>query len=433
MGRQLLLLLLGGLALLGPLLAFSAPANDTTSWNGTHRIRTFASYHKEDAYEPIPLQDIDSETESDSEVGSGLSNLTKFKQSRANQTKAQTRFISHDAKRYLTSQWLTRFVPSVYTLVVMLSLPLNITAILVFLIKMKTKKPAVVYMLNLASADVLFVSVLPFKITYHFSGNNWVFGPEMCRLITAAFYCNMYCSILLMTVISIDRFLAVVYPMQSLSWRTSMRASLICFTIWLIAIVGVIPILITEQTMKISELNITTCHDVLKESELKRYYRNFFSIFSSIFFFLPLIISAVCYVCIIRCLISSNIVAKQSKKTRALLLSAAVFSIFIICFGPTNILLLIHYISFPYNHQLEYIYFAYLLCACISSVSCCIDPLIYYYASSECQRQVGNLLCCKESPEPTSSSSSGQLMARTSRRDTCSSNVSNSVYRKLLT
>ncbi|XP_065262191.1 proteinase-activated receptor 1 [Emys orbicularis] len=315
----------------------------------------------------------------------------------------------------------------------MLSLPLNITAILVFLIKMKIKKPAIVYMLNLASADVLFVSVLPFKIAYHFSGNNWVFGPEMCRLITAAFYCNMYCSILLMTVISIDRFLAVVYPMQSLSWRTLMRASLICFTIWLIAIVGVIPILITEQTMKISELNITTCHDVLKESELKIYYRNFFSIFSSIFFFVPLIISAVCYVCIIRCLISSNIVAKQSKKTRALLLSAAVFSIFIICFGPTNVLLLIHYVSFPYNHQLEYIYFAYLLCACISSVSCCIDPLIYYYASSECQRQVGNLLCCKESPEPTSSSSSGQLMARTSRRDTCSSNLSNSVYRKLLT
>ncbi|XP_067424987.1 proteinase-activated receptor 1 [Emydura macquarii macquarii] len=427
MGRQLVPLLLGGLSLLGPLLAFSAPANDTTSRNGTLRIRTFGFYHKDDTYEHILPQDIDSDTESDSETGSGFTNRTRAI------VPTQTRFISQDAERYLTSQWLTRFVPSVYTSVVMLSLPLNITAILVFLIKMKIKKPAIVYMLNLAFADVLFVSVLPFKIAYHFSGNNWVFGPEMCRLVTAAFYCNMYCSILLMTVISIDRFLAVVYPMQSLSWRTLMRAWLICFIIWLIAIVGVIPILITEQTMKIPELNITTCHDVLKESELKGYYRNFFSIFSSIFFFVPLIISTVCYVCIIQCLRSSNIVAKQSKKTRALLLSAAVFFIFVICFGPTNVLLLIHYVSFPYNNQSEYIYFAYLLCVCISSVSCCIDPLIYYYASSECQRQVGNLLCCKESSEPSSSSNNSQLMARTSRRDTCSSNLSNSVYKKLLT
>lgn len=418
MGRQMLLF--GGLALLGPLLAFCAPANEKTSRNDTVRGRTFVYYNKENTYEPIPPEAIDS----DSKVGSELINITT-------NVSTQTIFISHDAERYLTSQWLTRFVPSVYTLVVMLSLPLNITAIFVFLIKMKVKKPAIVYMLNLASADVLFVSVLPFKIAYHFSGNHWVFGPEMCRLITAAFYCNMYCSILLMTVISIDRFLAVVYPMQSLSWRTLMRASLICFTIWLIAIVGVIPILITEQTVKIPQLNITTCHDVLEESELKRYYRNFFSIFSSIFFFVPLIITAVCYVCIIQCLISSNIVAKQSKKTRALLLSAAVFSVFIICFGPTNILLLIHYVSFSYNNQLEYLYFAYLLCVCISSVSCCIDPLIYYYASSECQRQVRNLFCCKKSPEP--SSCSGQLMARTSGRDTCSSNLSNSVYRKLLT
>ncbi|XP_074850343.1 proteinase-activated receptor 1 isoform X2 [Carettochelys insculpta] len=390
-------------------------------------VKTFVYHHGGDIYETIPPEDIDSDTEGDSEIGSGSVNLTTAIVS------TQTRGISHDAERYLTSQWLTRFVPSVYTLVVMLSLPLNITAILVFLIKIKINKPAVVYMLNLASADVLFVSVLPFKIVYHFSGNNWVFGPEMCRLITAAFYCNMYCSILLMTVISIDRFLAVVYPMQSLSWRTIMRASLICSIIWLIAIVGVIPILVTEQTMKISELNITTCHDVLEEFELMSYYHNFFSIFSSIFFFVPLVISAFCYVCIIRCLISSNIVAKQSKKTHALLLCTTVFSVFVICFGPTNVLLLIHYVFLPYNKQFEYFYFAYLLCVCISSVSCCIDPLIYYYVSSECQRQVGNLLCCKESPETKSRNSSGQSVARSSRRDTCSSNLSNSVYRKLLT
>ncbi|KAM4879713.1 proteinase-activated receptor 1 [Sylvia borin] len=368
---------------------------------------------------------IDGDIENDLEIGSGATNQTG--------SFLHEQVMSVQTARYLTSPWLTRFVPSVYTLVLVLSLPLNITAILVFLKKMKIEKPAVIYMLNLALADVLFVSVLPFKIVYHFSGNNWVFGPQMCRFITAAFFCNMYCSIMLMTSISFDRFLAVVYPVQSLGWRTLPRASLVCFIIWLVAISGVIPFLLREQTMEIPRLNITTCHDVLRESELHGYYLHFFSVFSSVFFIVPFIISTVCYVCIIRCLSSSTMVAKQNKKTRALLLCVAVFSVFVICFGPTNVLLLIHYIHFSYDNSLEYLYFAYLLCVSISSISCCIDPFIYYYASSQYQRQFFSLFNCKKTFDPNSSNSSGQLMSTTSsRRATLTTNVNNSVYRKLL-
>ncbi|XP_059692454.1 proteinase-activated receptor 1 isoform X1 [Haemorhous mexicanus] len=369
---------------------------------------------------------VDGDTENDLEVGSGATNQTAS-------FLPERRMMSVQTARYLTSPWLTRFVPSVYTLVLVLSLPLNITAILVFLKKMKIEKPAVIYMLNLAFADILFVSVLPFKIVYHFSGNDWVFGPQMCRFITAAFFCNMYCSIMLMTSISVDRFLAVVYPMQSLGWRTLTRASLVCFIIWLVAITGVIPFFLREQTMEIPRLNITTCHDVLRESELRGYYLHFFSVFSSVFFIVPFIISTVCYVCIIRCLSSSTIVAKQNKKTRALLLCVAVFSVFVICFGPTNVLLLIHYIHFSYDNSLEYLYFAYLLCVSISSISCCIDPFIYYYASSQYQRQFFSLFNCKKTFDPNISNSSGQLMSTTStRRATLTTNVNNSVYRKLL-
>ncbi|XP_036258419.1 proteinase-activated receptor 1 [Molothrus ater] len=389
-----------------------------------HIIRSFSiRFSSSPVADLIP---VDGDAENDLEVGSGATNQTAS-------FLPERRMMSVQTARYLTSPWLTRFVPSVYTVVLVLSLPLNITAILVFLKKMKIEKPAVIYMLNLALADVLFVSVLPFKIVYHFSGNDWVFGPQMCRFITAAFFCNMYCSIMLMTSISVDRFLAVVYPMQSLGWRTLPRASLVCFIIWLVAITGVIPFLLREQTMEIPRLNITTCHDVLRESELHSYYVHFFSIFSSVFFIVPFIISTVCYVCIIRCLSSSTIVAKQNKKTRALLLCVAVFSVFVICFGPTNVLLLIHYIHFSYDNSLEYLYFAYLLCVSVSSISCCIDPFIYYYASSQYQRQFFSLFNCKKTFDPNISNSSGQLMSTTStRRATLTTNVNNSVYRKLL-
>lgn len=338
-------------------------------------------------------------------------------------------FISEDASGYLTSPWLTLFIPSVYTFVFIVSLPLNILAIAVFVFRMKVKKPAVVYMLHLAMADVLFVSVLPFKISYYFSGTDWQFGSGMCRFATAAFYCNMYASIMLMTVISIDRFLAVVYPIQSLSWRTLGRANFTCVVIWVMAIMGVVPLLLKEQTTQVPGLNITTCHDVLNETLLQGFYSYYFSAFSAIFFLVPLIISTVCYTSIIRCL-SSSAVANRSKKSRALFLSAAVFCIFIVCFGPTNVLLIVHYLLLSDSPGTETAYFAYLVCVCVSSVSCCIDPLIYYYASSECQKHLYSILCCRESSDSNSCNSTGQLMP--SKMDTCSSHLNNSIYKKLL-
>ncbi|CAD7684573.1 unnamed protein product [Nyctereutes procyonoides] len=424
---RLLLLVAAGLGLCGPLLSARVRGRQPVSkaTNATVDPRSFFLKNTNDGFEPFPLEDDEEKNESEfPEV-----RLSSINKSRPLQ-KLPPVSISEDASGYLTSSWLTLFIPSVYTGVFAVSLPLNIMAILVFIWKMKIKKPAVVYMLHLAAADVLFASVLPFKISYYFSGSDWKFGSELCRFVTAAFYCNMYASIMLMTVISVDRFLAVVYPIQSLSWRTLGRASFTCLAIWAMAIAGVVPLLLKEQTTQVPGLNITTCHDVLNETLLEGYYAYYFSSFSAVFFFVPLIISTVCYVSIIRCL-SSSTVANRSKKSRALFLSLAVFCIFIICFGPTNVLLILHYSFLSQDSVTEAAYFAYLLCVCVSSISCCLDPLIYYYASSECQKHLYGILCCKEGSDPSSYNSSGQLMA--SKMDTCSSNLNNSIYKKLLT
>ncbi|XP_075397310.1 proteinase-activated receptor 1 [Tenrec ecaudatus] len=429
MGARLLLLAAVGLGLCGPLLSRRVRTSLPKSKPGKDSLAPRAFLIKNppknpvNVYEPLPQEELEEGNEN---------NLTESRHiplNRSHLQKPPQDLVSGQALGYLTSPWLTLFIPSVYTGVFIMSLPLNVLAIAVFLVKMKVKKPAMVYMLHLATADVLFVAALPFKISYYFSGSDWKFGPEMCRLVTAAFYCNMYASIMLMTAISIDRFLAVVYPMQSLSWRTLGRASFACLAIWAAAIGGVVPLVLKEQTTQVPGLNITTCHDVLNQAAHDSFYTSYFTAFAAVFFFVPLAVSTVCYACIIRCL-SSNTVANRSKKTRALFLSATVFCIFILCFGPTNVLLMAHYSLLSSNASTEAAYFAYLLCVCVSSISCCIDPMIYYYASSDCQRYLYSLLCCREPADPTSCNSSGHLMA--SKADTCSTNVNTSLYKKLL-
>ncbi|XP_072255380.1 proteinase-activated receptor 1-like [Pyxicephalus adspersus] len=181
---------------------------------------------------------------------------------------------------------VTRLVPTIYTVVFLLALPLNIMAIIIFLVKMKVKNPSVVYMLNLATADVLFISFLPFYIVYRFSKNNWITGEGMCRFAIATFYCNMYCSILLMTSISVDRFLAVVYPVRSLSWRTINRAWLVCGAIWVVSLVSAVPLLLGKQTIYIYELNITTCYDLQYWEVLRRFYFYYFTLLLSYLIYL---------------------------------------------------------------------------------------------------------------------------------------------------
>ncbi|XP_073511145.1 proteinase-activated receptor 1-like [Phyllobates terribilis] len=305
--------------------------------------------------------------------------------------------ISDYTKFYLSSTWLTKLVPSVYTVVFTVALPLNIMAILMFLLKIKVKTPAVIYMMNLATADVLFVAVLPFYIVYRFSGNNWQIGEGMCRFAIAAFYCNMYCSILIMTSMSVDRYMAVVFPIHSRTWRTKKRVWLVCVFIWLVSIASTVPLLLTKQTLYIDSLDITTCHDVLELKDQQNFYMYYFTAFSSIFFFFPLFVTIFCYIEIIRTLSKSTMdIGNSTKRTRAILLTIIVLSVFIICFGPTNIIFLMHYLHFINGHS-ECLYFSYILCACISSISSCLDPLMYYYASSMCRKYVYSLMCCKMS------------------------------------
>nr|XP_016846257.1 PREDICTED: proteinase-activated receptor 1-like [Anolis carolinensis] len=294
---------------------------------------------------------------------------------------------------YLSGPWLTRFIPSVHVVVFILGFPLNIMAVFMFLFKTKLKKPAFIFMFNLASTDLFLVIVLPFKISYHFLGHNWALGLHLCRFATCTFFGNIFCSVLLMAAISIDRFLAVVYPMQSLSWRTPRRASLACGVIWIVSISGVIPLMMIAQTEEIAQLNITTCLDMIDAYKVLQ-FRYYAFLLSTLFFFIPLFISIVCYVCIIKKLYSPDVAASPSKKRRAILLSAAVLCSFVICFGPMNILFVSPFII-P-NPDYGCLFFAFMISLCIGSINCCIDPLIYYYASSECQRQVWRFLRLKK-------------------------------------
>ncbi|XP_056114199.1 proteinase-activated receptor 1-like [Rhinichthys klamathensis goyatoka] len=297
--------------------------------------------------------------------------------------------ISDEAVLFLKGLMVTRVMPSFYIFIILISLPLNALALVTFTCRIRVKKPAVIYMSHLACVDLLFTLLLPLKIHYQLNASDWVFGEVTCRVLSAAYYCYMYFSILLMMCMSVDRLLVVVLPIASLTRRSARKATCVCVLVWLLALAGIVPLLSITQTVKIRDVGVT-CHDVPDQTQK---YVYLFSILSCLYFFLPLIVTLVSSFTIIYVLsVKSHRLAKSSsssdKRRRAVITVITVLMKFVVCFAPTNGILLYHCVRLATGGEGDSSYAAYLLAVCLGSASVFLDPLLYYYGSSQCRQQI---------------------------------------------
>ena len=119
---------------------------------------------------------------------------------------------------------------------------------------------------------------------------------------------------------------------------------------WLLSAGGVAPLVLSRQDIHLPDLGITTCHDVQDVSKLRAYYLYFFPVYSSVFFFVPLIVTAVCYARIVQALAAANVV-NRTRKTRAVVMALTVLVVFVVCFTPTNIILLVHHVRLSQDRK----------------------------------------------------------------------------------
>ncbi|XP_051533619.1 proteinase-activated receptor 1-like [Myxocyprinus asiaticus] len=316
--------------------------------------------------------------------------------------------ILDEAVLFIKGVLVTRVMPSFYILLLIISMPLNALALVTFTCRIRAKKPAVFYMSHLACVDLLFTLLLPLKIHYHLNGSDWVFGEVACRVLSAAYYCYMYCSILLMMCMSVDRLVAVAFPVASLTWRSTRNATSVCALVWLLALVGTVPLLSIRQTFKIENVGIT-CHDaLLHDDPAEQQYVYLFSILSCLYFFLPLVITLVCYSIIIYVLSAkSDRLATSSsshRQRRAVIMTIAVLIEFVACFAPTNGILLYHCVRLAtggHSGAGDSSYAAYMLAVCVGSSSVFLDPLLYYYGSSQCRQQIRSVFWWKKAKSAT--------------------------------
>lgn len=298
--------------------------------------------------------------------------------------------------------------------------------IVVLFVLCRTKGPwkvSNIYLFNLAIADALFVIFLPFWGHYQFNGMIWNFGTYLCKTIGAITYVNMYASVLLLTAMSIDRWIAVVRATRQHSCRKLNLALGVCFSVWLLSLLLSLPSFIyrelrpyvsSNDTLSVNNSSNSTPSPVIDsnltymkcEFYISAENKNKMALMgalqfcrSIIGFIIPLSVIICCYIGIV-CTVKKKTIKKNAQQDRVTKLSYIIITAFFLCWAPYHLLNLYSALGgwwqlFDANENLYYEIQPYFVC--IAYANSCVNPILYAFSSSNFQKNM-TILCCKKRP-----------------------------------
>ncbi|XP_063171407.1 chemerin-like receptor 1 [Candoia aspera] len=253
--------------------------------------------------------------------------------------------------------------------------------VIAIIFKMK-KSVTTIWFLNLAAADFLFNVFLPLNIAYTAMNYHWVFGRDMCKVTSLLLNFNMYTSVFLLTTISFDRCILVVFPVQSQKHRTPTVAWLFCVLIWAIGFLMSSPSLIFRDTVTVQD-RISCFHNFSLSSSPNdttlgfQRHRMVTTVRFLMGFIIPMVIITVCYITIIFRL-KRNRLAKSKKPLRIIV---AIITTFFLCWCPyhTFYLLETQHHSVP-KTVLET---GLPLVTAIAVSNSCMNPILYVFMGQD--------------------------------------------------
>jgi lysophosphatidic acid receptor 6 len=281
-----------------------------------------------------------------------------------------------------------------FSLVFFVGLLFNIVAIYIFACTLKLRNETTTYMMNLVCSDLLFVLTLPFRI-YYFVKREWLFGDIACKLSVSLFYTNMYGSIFFLTCISVDRFLAIVYPFRSQIIRTKRNAKVACCAVWVVVLSGTLPTGFLMETSSESNKNSSKyCFEQYSREQWKDELSKVVILMVTVGFLLPFMLNVYCAVRVLLTLRKPQTLSRGGalNKTKVLRMILVHLLIFCFCFIPYNVNLVFY--SLMRTKALKGCYAEtvvraiYPVAFCIAVTNCCFDPVIYYFTSETIQNSI---------------------------------------------
>ncbi|XP_061454418.1 putative P2Y purinoceptor 10 [Rhineura floridana] len=247
------------------------------------------------------------------------------------------------------------------------------------------KSKAVIFMMNLAAADLTHIVSLPLRM-YYYINHSWPFGGFLCQLCFYLKYLNMYASICFLTCISIQRYLFLLHPFKTKDWKCRYDVA-ISAAIWTVVGAACLPLPILRSPSLSNDTN--TCFADLGVRQLTMGASITLVIVAEFCGFVaPLMIIIYCTWKMRQSLQESHTPLQHTnEKQKAWHMILGCAAVFFICFTP-------YHVNFPIFMMVKQdiitdcsvrrraLYF-HPISLCLASLNCFLDPVLYYFMTSE--------------------------------------------------
>lgn len=283
----------------------------------------------------------------------------------------------------------------------------NLFVLFVYSLYKGPLKIAEIYLVNLAVADLIFLTCLPFWAENIRNKYNWPFGNFLCRSASTSIHLNMYTSIYLLVAVSLDRYLTFVHTLTHRRIRSSTTAKGICLLIWIFGILLSIPTFTFRTVKHFPELNVSACALDFPTPLWGMANRLVFNIVG---FALPSTAIVFLNFCSIRSLQEHTREQralrtksfKDLRDTKATRLIFLVVLMFLLCWTPYHLVI---FLDILFRMEViqgcfwEYfLNFSEQFCSTLALANSCINPIVYVFAGKYFRKKAlkvfSQFFCC---------------------------------------
>ncbi|XP_055032419.1 urotensin-2 receptor [Misgurnus anguillicaudatus] len=232
--------------------------------------------------------------------------------------------------------------------------------------------------INLALADLLYLSTIPFVVCTYFL-KDWYFGDVGCRILLSLDLLTMHASIFTLTVMCTERYLAVTKPLDTVKRSKSYRKAL-AWWVWILSLVLTLPmmLMVNLTTKKTADGGVKRmCAPTWAPQAYKIYLTALFC--TSIM--APGLIIGYLYTRLARTYLEShktvNRSSKRSPKQRVLIMIFTIVLVFWACFLPFWIWQLVPLYHKPFRLASRTHTSINYLVASLTYSNSCINPFLY--------------------------------------------------------
>ncbi|XP_038045238.1 G-protein coupled receptor 54-like [Patiria miniata] len=280
----------------------------------------------------------------------------------------------------------TIFVPVLWSLIIGVGVITNCLVVYVVLFQMKMSTVTNYYIVNLALTDITFLLFcVPFTtLTFTLYG---FLTEGICRFMVYVQQASVHATCMTLTVMSADRYFAIVYPIKSMRYRTRRLSLVLNLGVWILSYIMAAPaaIFVGVRSHWYYVDYKYSCVETFDTHATKSVYYTYVFVTTYI---LPLVIICACYSLLLHAMWTKQLTANtsfrarknlQQKKRTTRMLLVVVF-LFFLFWLPTHVFnCWDRYVPGGVPYHINAVYYLRIIAYSLAYSNSCVNPFVYAF------------------------------------------------------